>query len=67
VNIRGFFDPLLALFERCIREQFMDERHALMWQVADRPEDVLAAMRSQSPWTARAREFATLRAEKRLD
>src|SRR5580704_2608415 len=43
VNILGFFDPLLTLFERCIREHFMDERHAAMWQVADRPEDVMAA------------------------
>ena len=55
VNILGFFDPLLALFERCIREHFMDERHAAMWQAVDRPEDVLAAMQSQTPWTARAR------------
>jgi len=66
VNILGFFDPLLALFERCIREHFMDERHAAMWQVANGPDDVLTAMQSQAPWTARAREFATLRPEKRV-
>ena len=66
VNILGFFDPLLALFERCIRDRFMDKRHAAMWQVAGGPEDVLQAMQSQEPWTARAREFATLRPEKRV-
>src|SRR5208283_4762849 len=25
VNVRGFFDPLLALLRRCIEERFMDE------------------------------------------
>jgi predicted Rossmann-fold nucleotide-binding protein len=28
VNIRGFFDSLVALFDRAIAEHFMDERHA---------------------------------------
>jgi uncharacterized protein (TIGR00730 family) len=63
VNIQGFFNPLLALFKRCIEERFMDERHSAMWQVADRPEDVLEAIKSQAVWTASAREFATLRPE----
>lgn len=65
VNIQGFFDPLLALFKRCIEEHFMDERHAAMWQVADRPEDVLAAIRSQPVWSPSAREFATMRPKER--
>jgi uncharacterized protein (TIGR00730 family) len=63
VNVQGFFDPLLALFKRCIEERFMDERHSAMWKVADRPEDVLTAINSQAVWTASAREFATLRPE----
>ena len=63
VNVRGFFDPLLALFRRCIDERFMDERHAAMWQVARGPEDVLQAIRSAAAWSRNSREFAALRPE----
>jgi uncharacterized protein (TIGR00730 family) len=65
VNVRGFFDPLLELFSRCIEERFMDERHSAMWRVANRPEDVLDAIKSQVVWTAKACDFATMRPEKR--
>jgi len=65
VNVRGFFDPLLALLRRCIEERFMDERHAAMWQVAARPEDVLPAVRSSAPWTHEARRFATMKPRNR--
>ena len=63
VNIKGFFDPLLALFRRCIDERFMDERHAAMWKVAHGPEDVLPAIHSSAAWSPDAREFAALRPE----
>ena len=61
VNIRGFFDPLLALLHRCIEERFMDERHAAMWQVADAPEQLLQAIHSSASWTHDARRFATMK------
>ena len=65
VNIRGFFDPLLALLRRCIEERFMDDRHAAMWQVAEGPEDVMRAIHSSAPWTHDARRFATMKPESR--
>src|SRR5438105_11066773 len=46
VNVAGFFDPLLAQFERCIEERFMDARHCEIWQAASSPETVLDAIRS---------------------
>jgi len=64
VNVQAFFEPLLALFRHCIEHRFMDERHAAMWQVADGPEGVLEAIRASAPWSAGAREFATVRPEK---
>lgn len=60
VNVRRFFEPLTRLLERCIAEQFMDPRHAAMWQLVESPEDVLAAIRSAPPWRAEARRFAAL-------
>ena len=61
VNVRGFYDPLLALLRHCIDERFMDPRHAAMWQVAIGPEDVLPAIRSAARWTHDTRRFATVK------
>jgi uncharacterized protein (TIGR00730 family) len=61
VNTRGFYNPLLELLRRCIDERFMDERHAAMWQLVERADDVLPAIRTAPSWSHEAREFATLR------
>ena len=59
VNTRGYFAPLLALFDAAVRERFMDERHLAMWQVVARPEDVAQALATAPPWSADARRFAS--------
>jgi hypothetical protein len=61
VNINGFYDGCLQLLARCVEERFMDARHAAMWQVADRPEDVVPTLRAAPEWPADARTFAALR------
>jgi uncharacterized protein (TIGR00730 family) len=58
VNVRGFFDPAVALLERAVDERFMDERHRDMWSVVDGPEDVLSAIRGAPPWDETARRFS---------
>jgi uncharacterized protein (TIGR00730 family) len=65
VNVKGFFDPLLSLLQRCIDERFMDERHAAMWQVAAEPDDILGEIQSAAPWTHDARRFATMKPKTR--
>ncbi len=60
VNTRGFFDPLIELLSRAIRERFMDERHAHMWEVVARPEDVPVALDRAIRWDEDARHFAAL-------
>lgn len=60
VNTRGYFAPLLQLFESAVRERFMDERHLAMWQVVGEPEEVVAALATAPPWSVAARQFATL-------
>jgi len=60
VNTRNYFAPLLALLDAAVAERFMDARHRAMWQVVERPEGVLAALREAPPWSATARRFATL-------
>ena len=58
VNTRGFFDPCIAMLERCVEERFMDARHRAMWQVVDEPEQVLAAIADAPVWSEEAREFS---------
>ena len=60
VNIRSFFDPLVALFDRAITENFMDARHRLMWTVVTRVEEVIVAIHEAPAWSAEARNFATV-------
>jgi uncharacterized protein (TIGR00730 family) len=60
VNTRGFFNPLLDLLGHAIEENFMDERHAQMWEVVDQPEEVPDALSRAPAWGAEARSFAAL-------
>jgi uncharacterized protein (TIGR00730 family) len=60
VNTRGFFNPLLELFAHAIEENFMDERHARMWEVVAQPEEVPEALNRAAAWGADARSFAAL-------
>jgi len=60
VNTRGFFDPLLALFNHAIDEHFMDARHAQMWSVVAEAEEVPEALRRASAWGPESRSFAAL-------
>jgi hypothetical protein len=52
VNVRGFYDHLVGLLEHAIAEHFMDVRHADMWQLVSRPEDVLDALRQAPEWSS---------------
>ena len=60
VNTRGFFNPLLEVLNHAIAEHFMDERHALMWEVVERPEDVPEALSRATAWGEEARAFAAV-------
>ena len=60
VNTRRFFDPCIALLERCVEERFMNPQHLQMWQVVDRADDVLQAITRSAQWTEKARAFAAV-------
>ncbi len=60
VNVNGFFDPCIELLDRCIDERFMDPRHRAIWQVVERPDQVLAAIESAPPWPRDALRFAAI-------
>jgi uncharacterized protein (TIGR00730 family) len=58
VNIRGYFDPCIAMLERCISERFMDRRHGDMWRVVGSVEAVLPAIHASPQWDNQASLFA---------
>jgi len=58
VNIRGYFDPCIAMLDRCISERFMDARHAGMWRVVGTVGEVLGAIESAPSWDEAASAFA---------
>ncbi len=60
VNTRGYFQPLLQGLARAVEERFMDDRHALMWQVVARPEEVPEALERAPAWSAEFRSFAAI-------
>ena len=60
VNTRGYFQPLLQVLARAVEERFMDARHALMWQVVARPEEVPEALERAPGWSAEFRSFAAV-------
>ena len=47
LNIKGYFDPLLAMFDRAVAENFMRPAHAAMWAVADNAAEALRLIRTQ--------------------
>lgn len=61
VNIRGYFDPVIAMLDRCIQERFMDRRHADMWVTVPSVDGVLAAIGSAPRWGRDAADFAVPR------
>lgn len=49
LNVRGFFDPLLAMVKRGIDEGFIPAEHAALLIVDDQPESLLRKMDDYEP------------------
>lgn len=49
VNIEGYFEPLLAMFERIFAERFTDERNRRLYTVVDTVEGALALIEAYTP------------------
>lgn len=52
VNTRGFYDPLIALFEHFFRERFAHEQHRELFYLAADPADALAYIDAYEPVSA---------------
>lgn len=60
LNINGFFDPLLAMLEKAIDENFMRRRHGDIWHVAATPQEAVDLIYSIPVWDSSIRKFAAI-------
>jgi uncharacterized protein (TIGR00730 family) len=60
LNIKGYYDELLAMLDKAVREQFMRDTHAGMWAVAYTPEEALTYSLAQQEWHENPRSIAAL-------
>ncbi len=61
LNTKGYYNPLLEMFEKAVKENFMKDIHLDMWMVVNEPEEVLDAIKNSKPWDKGAINFAAVR------
>jgi uncharacterized protein (TIGR00730 family) len=49
LNVAGFFDPLLAWVDHCVREAFLRPEHREILRVASDPEELLGLLEQSPP------------------
>ncbi len=60
LNVRGYYDPLLQMFEKAVDEHFMRSCHRDIWHVATTASEALDLLRHTPQWDASVRKFAAL-------
>lgn len=60
LNVNGFYDPLLALLEKAVDQNFMRPEHREIWQVASTPEEAVNLLYSTPLWSKEIRKFAAI-------
>ena len=60
LNIDGFFNPLIAMLEQAIDQQFMRPEHAALWCVASTPAEALELIQTTPKWDKNLRKLAAI-------
>ena len=60
INVNGFYNPLLLMFEAMITQRFMREDHRNIWQVINSADKLMQAIASSSDWDESAIQQAAL-------
>jgi uncharacterized protein (TIGR00730 family) len=61
LNTNSYYEPLQAMLNKCVSENFMHAEHMKMWTFVDEPEDVIVALENAPDWHEDAIRFASLR------
>lgn len=61
LNLEGYYDPLLAMLDRCIAEKFMSEKHRAIWSAIKEPAQLIDAIENAPAWDTTAIHTAVLK------
>lgn len=50
LNTNGYYDPLLAMIDRMVRERFVHQNYCNMWKVIDSPDRVVDYLQQAEIW-----------------
>jgi uncharacterized protein (TIGR00730 family) len=64
LNTNKFYDPLLKHFEEMIQQNFMRPLHAKIWQVANKPSEVLDLIEKEKDWDPKVIKYAAAESNK---
>ena len=60
LNTNNFFDPLLAMLQHAMDENFMREQHGAIWHVASTPQEAVELIHTIPVWDSSIRKFAAI-------
>ena len=60
LNIKGYFDSLLAMLQRAVEENFMRAQHGAIWHVAETAQEAVELVHTIPLWDASIRKFAPI-------
>ena len=60
LNTNGFFDPLLAMLQRAMDENFMRQQHGAIWHVASTPQEAVELIHTIRVCDSSIRKFAEI-------
>lgn len=60
LNVKGYFDPLLAMLQRAVEENFMRTQHGSIWHVAKTVREAVELVHTVPLWDISIRKFAAI-------
>lgn len=61
INTGGFFDPLIAMLEKLVEEQFMRPEHRLLWHEVKSANEICKVIEELPAWSDNAIAFAAVK------
>lgn len=60
LNVKGYYDPLIAMLEQAAEHHFMRKEHLKIWSVAQTAEEAVCQLLSTPRWDSSVRRFAAI-------
>lgn len=60
LNVKGYFDSLLAMLQRAVEENFMRTQHGSIWHVAKTVREAVELVHTVPLWDVSIRKFAAI-------